>query len=106
MNMTWGGYNNDYIERQSTADPVVRYDTTFTLTKLDIEILALEKKIRQTYKEMNELPNNPQRLKLYNKMQQLRKKQEALVYKHGGWQNFKHLLRDGSIKDELLEEVK
>ena len=105
MNITWGGYNNDYIERQSTVDPVMRYDTT--LTKLDIEILALEKKIRETYKEMNKLPNNSsKRLALYNKMQQLRKKQEKIVYANGGWKNFKHLLKDGSIKDELVEEAK
>jgi hypothetical protein len=74
--------------------------------KLDLEILALEKKIREIYKEMNELPNNSQRMKLCNRMEQLRKKQEALVYKNGGWQNFRHLMKDGKIKDELLEEVK
>lgn len=113
MNLTWGGYS-DFIEREFTANSVSKYNTTLNpvskydtiLTKLDLEIIALEKKIRETYKKMNNLPNSPERLKLYNKMQQLRKKQEKLVYANGGWKNFEHLLRDGSIKDELLEEVK
>ncbi|WP_042833853.1 hypothetical protein [Thermoanaerobacter sp. YS13] len=93
MNITWGGYSDNYPKHSQT------------FTKIDMQILVLEKKIRETYREMNRLPNSPIRLKLYNKMEQLRKKQGQLVYSHGGWQNFSHLLRNGSIKDELVEEV-